>query len=590
MVLIEETLTPTLHAEVTYLELAGTTFRFEARLSGLADFLRAEQTLFENPTSQQQPELEEHDDEYIQSEPTEALVPLERAIVFRNKRNKRTFICRFPFEGDWTEEAFTGELNLNHITPTGRPLPMGYFDAFFAIVQGKTILHEAPFGDTRSLIPVAYRVDTKHSNALILLEYELVVQYSEYSNSLGFHSLKKGESKRLIQVIDRYKKWKKNMKKRAFKFRRFTFKAIYNVTKWTQPIQENKVILASDSRSDISGNFAYILDEVKRRDLDLDVKTFFKPNLQSRRDWRDKFALPYHLATAKTILVDDFYPMIYPLNIRKGSDLVQVWHAVGAFKTFGYSRLGKPGGPSANSLSHRNYTKAIVSSHNVARHYAEGFGLREDQVIATGIPRTDMFFDQPFIEEVKARIYEEYPIFKQKKVIMFAPTFRGNGAKSAYYDFDQLDLDALYEALHEEYVFVLKLHPFIRRRMEIPEVYADFFLDLTDHREINELLFVSDILITDYSSTCFEFSLLNRPMLFFAYDLEDYISKRDFYYDFEEFVPGPIVKTSEELIERIKNKDFEMHNVKAFAEYFFEHQDGKSSARFVDQILLGEKK
>ncbi|MER2033016.1 MAG: CDP-glycerol--glycerophosphate glycerophosphotransferase, partial [Exiguobacterium indicum] len=217
--MIEETLTPTLHAEVTYLELAGTTFRFEARLSGLADFLRAEQTLFENPTSQQQPELEEHDDEYIQSEPTEALVPLERAIVFRNKRNKRTFICRFPFEGDWTEESFTGELNLNHITPTGRPLPMGYFDAFFAIVQGKTILHEAPFGDTRSLIPVAYRVDTKHSNALILLEYELVVQYSEYSNSLGFHSLKKGESKRLIQVIDRYKKWKKNMKKRAFKFR-----------------------------------------------------------------------------------------------------------------------------------------------------------------------------------------------------------------------------------------------------------------------------------------------------------------------------------------------------------------------------------
>ncbi|WP_251137231.1 CDP-glycerol glycerophosphotransferase family protein [Exiguobacterium sp. H66] len=585
----EETLMPTLQAKVDYLELAGTTFRFEARLFGLTEFLQAEQLLFENPTAQEGQETEREDD-YIQSEAPEAPIPLERAIVFRNKRNKRTFILRFPFEGDWTEETFTGSLNLNHITPTGRPLPMGYFDAFFAIVQGNSILHEAPFGDTRALIPVIYRVDTKHSNLLLKLEYELVVQHSEYSNTLSFHSLKRGESKRFIRMIDRYNKYKKDFRKRAFKFRRFTFKAIYNVTKWTQPIAEDKVLLASDSRSDVSGNFAYILDEIERRDLNLDVKTFFKPNLQSRRDWRDKFTLPYHLATAKTILVDDFYPMIYPLKIRKGTDLVQVWHAVGAFKTFGYSRLGKPGGPSANSLSHRNYTKAIVSSHNVARHYAEGFGLREDQVVATGIPRTDMFFDQDYIAAAKERIYEEYPTFKTKKVIMFAPTFRGNGAKSAYYDFDQLDLDALYEAFHEEYVFVLKMHPFVRRRMEIPELYADFFIDLTDHREINELLFVSDILITDYSSTCFEFSLLNRPMLFFAYDLDDYISKRDFYYDFEEFVPGPIVKNSDELIERIKNEDFEMDNVKAFAEYFFEHQDGKSSARFVDQIILGENK
>ncbi|WP_235188898.1 CDP-glycerol glycerophosphotransferase family protein [Exiguobacterium artemiae] len=584
----EETQIPTLQAHVNYLELAGTKFRFEARLFGLTDFLQAEQLLFENPAVPEDTEEIQPEDGYIQSEAPVEPIPLERAVIFRNKRNKRTFILRFPFEGDWTEETFSGELDLNHLTPTGRPLPMGYFDAFFGIVQGKSILHEAPFGDTRSLIPVIYRVETKHSNVLLKLEYELVVQYSEYSNTLSFHSLKQGETKRFIRLIEKFNKSKKNWRKRAFKFRRFTFKSIYNVAKWTQPIQDNKVVFASDSRSDVSGNFAYILNEIERRDLNLDVKTFFKPNLQSRRDWRDKFTLPYHLATAKTILVDDFYPMIYPLSIRKGSDLVQVWHAVGAFKTFGYSRLGKPGGPSANSLSHRNYTKAIVSSHNVARHYAEGFGLREDQVIATGIPRTDMFFDQTYISDAKERIYEEYPVFKTKKVIMFAPTFRGNGAKSAHYDFSQLDLDALYEAFHEDYVFVLKMHPFVRRRMEIPEVYADFFLDLTDHREINELLFVSDILITDYSSTCFEFSLLDRPMLFFAYDLEDYISKRDFYYDFEEFVPGPIVRTSEELIERIKNEDFEMQNVKAFAEYFFEHQDGKSSQRFVDQIILGE--
>ncbi|WP_232818682.1 CDP-glycerol glycerophosphotransferase family protein [Exiguobacterium flavidum] len=561
---------PILEVKTERLEFVGTKMRFAIRMEGASDFLKTEQTLFENTVT------------------FEDALSVERALIFRNKRNQRQFIVRFPWAAGWEDGVFEGTVDLNKVTPTGRPLPMGYFDAFCGLVQGDTVIQEAPLGDTRHLIPVVYKTETLYNTAMLRLSYQLIIQYSDYSDTLGFHSLKLGESKRLIRIVQSVKRRQKAIRQKLFRFRQFVYTSIYNVTKWTQPLQRNKLIFASDSRDDISGNFAYILDEIKRRGLDLDIRFFFKPHLKSRRKWRDKFALPYHLATAKYVFVDDFYPMVYPLKIRRGTELVQVWHAVGAFKTFGYSRLGKPGGPSANSLSHRNYTKAIVSSKHVARHYAEGFGMEEDNVIATGIPRTDMFFDQEYIAKTKESLYEKYPLLKQKKVIMFAPTFRGNGARTAHYDFGQLDLSALYEAFHEEYVFVLKLHPFILDRPDIPETYRDFFLDLTDYREINELLFISDIMITDYSSTCFEFSLLKRPMLFFAYDLEDYIAKRDFYYDFESFVPGPIVRTCDELIERIQSGDFDIEKVERFANHFFEHQDGKSSERFVDQILLGK--
>ncbi|TAS63140.1 CDP-glycerol glycerophosphotransferase family protein, partial [Lactiplantibacillus plantarum] len=85
------------------------------------------------------------------------------------------------------------------------------------------------------------------------------------------------------------------------------------------------------------------------------------------------------------------------------ADLIQVWHAVGAFKTFGYSRLGMPGGPKVQSLNHRNYTKALVSSHNIADKYAEGFGIAPDKIQPLGIPRTDIFFDEPKKQAIRER-------------------------------------------------------------------------------------------------------------------------------------------------------------------------------------------
>ncbi|MFC4620447.1 CDP-glycerol glycerophosphotransferase family protein [Camelliibacillus cellulosilyticus] len=353
------------------------------------------------------------------------------------------------------------------------------------------------------------------------------------------------------------------------------------------PLQNRKVTFASDSRTDLSGNFKFVYEEMVSRGLGLEYHFFLRSHIWEKKTFGEIINLAYHLATSKFIFLDDFYPMIYPLKIRKGAELVQLWHAVGAFKTFGFSRLGLPGGPLPNSKNHRNYTKVIVSSHNVAKHYAEGFGIDIDKVIPTGVPRTDVFFDEKYKAQVSAELYENYPFLRDKKVIMFAPTFRGDGQTTAYFPIEILSLDKLYQSLNDEFVFLFKIHPFVKNDFSIPYEYSDFFYDLSSYREINDLLFITDILITDYSSVCFEYALLNRPMIFFAYDVEEYIQQRDFYYDYHSFIPGPLVKSTDEIIETIQRQDFKMEKILPFVHYFFDHIDGKSSERVVDQIVLG---
>jgi CDP-ribitol ribitolphosphotransferase len=377
--------------------------------------------------------------------------------------------------------------------------------------------------------------------------------------------------------------YKEHRKVKAIKRRLFK---LFYIIFCLLPINKKKVVFASDSRSELNGNFYFVYEELYKRNLNLNIKFVFNERINNKKTVTDLIKTAYQFATSKIILLDDFYPLVYPLRIRNNADLVQVWHAAGAFKTFGYSRIGRPGGPSPRSKNHKNYTKAVVSSEGVRKNYAEGFGITEDKVYPTGVPRSDVFFDEDYKSHVRHTLHEKYPFLKSKKVILFAPTFRGNGQASAHYPFEMLDLRKLYDALHEDYVFLFKIHPFVQNKFTIPYEYADFFYDFSDYREINDLLLVTDILITDYSSVCFEFALLNKPMLFFAFDVENYIEERDFYYNFFTFIPGPLLKTTTEIIETIKKGNFQLEKIKPFVNYFFDDTLGKASKNVVDEIII----
>src|SRR5699024_9646290 len=150
------------------------------------------------------------------------------------------------------------------------------------------------------------------------------------------------------------------------------------------PVSKRKISIASDSRNDLSGNLYFVYEELYKRKLNLNIKLILNKRIDNKKTTFNLISTAYHVATSKIILLDDFYTLIYPLNIRRTRDLIQVSPAAGALKTCGFSRTGRPGRPSPKSSNHRHYTRATVGSEGVREHCAEGFGIPVDRVYPTG--------------------------------------------------------------------------------------------------------------------------------------------------------------------------------------------------------------
>ena len=356
------------------------------------------------------------------------------------------------------------------------------------------------------------------------------------------------------------------------------------------PAGRPMIVLTSDSRTSLSGNLKLVHDRLVERNLDraYQLKMIFKASIRMRRGLRERARFVWLLARAKVILVEDYQPAIYRLPRRSDQRIIQLWHAWGAFKTVGYSRIGKSWGPNPYSSVHKNYTYATVSSTHEVPFYAEAFGLPEERVVPTGTPRMDDFLDPSRQAERREAAYDAIPGARDREVILFAPTFRGNSARHARYPVELIDLDAA-NALCEERdaTLIIKMHPFVRRRVDIPDEYRDRLIDVSDlPMEANDLLLITDLLVTDYSSLVFEYSTLGRPMLFFAYDLEEYIADRDFYEPYEEFVPGRIVRTFDELLDAIRRDDYELEKVGPFAAKHLPAGNGTATDRIIDELIL----
>ena len=150
----------------------------------------------------------------------------------------------------------------------------------------------------------------------------------------------------------------------------------------------------------------------------------------------------------------------------------------------------------------------------------------------------------------------------------------------------RLDLDVLYnELFREDYVVILKLHPAVTMKQNYEQQYPGFVYQLDANLHVNELMLVADLLVTDYSSIPYEFSFLNKPMLFFAYDLAQYTQQRGFWEDYETSSPGPIVKTTEELVEKIHAADFCLEKIAPFNLKWNEYSNGQSSENLVDFLF-----
>ena len=234
------------------------------------------------------------------------------------------------------------------------------------------------------------------------------------------------------------------------------------------------------------------------------------------------------------------------------------------------------------SRVYNRFEKVIVGSDEMANVFTEAFHLPSDAIIRTGVPRTDLFFDKKEQEKKKQYLLSRYTELNNKKVILYAPTFRDN-------ELDQfqlkLDIDLMYQELGKDYVLLVKLHPAIINKTYYNEQYPGFVYDFSDYKNVNELLLITDFLITDYSSIPFEFALLERPMIFYPYDLESYEKERGIWKEYEQLVPGPIVFTTKDIITLIKEDQFDLQAINDFSKKWNKYSNGHASENFVKFVF-----
>ena len=339
------------------------------------------------------------------------------------------------------------------------------------------------------------------------------------------------------------------------------------------PIQNNRISFIIDSRESFKGNLDYIKKEFEKRG-NYEFHFFYKDKLSF-----DSFK---KLASSKYIFLNDnFFPLAF-MEFNPESIIVQLWHAPGASKKFG----GSVDIESREILKRisENTDYLIVTSNNIKEYYSEAFQMPKDKIKSLGLPRMDYYFENHDLEKLKMDFCKKYSIPPDKKIVLYAPTFRDEERYNNVLNF--LDLEKFNEVLGSNHVLALRLHPKIKNFYKGDLSSKSEYIDVSDWESEQELMLISDILITDYSSIMIEYCVLDRPIVFFTYDLDSYLAnERGFYYDFKETVPGPIVYTSDDLIEIIKNDEFDKSKISNFVKTQFDNVDGKSSERIVDFLL-----
>ncbi|MBF2475255.1 CDP-glycerol glycerophosphotransferase family protein [Listeria seeligeri] len=357
------------------------------------------------------------------------------------------------------------------------------------------------------------------------------------------------------------------------------------------PMQQKVVFLIS-----FEENPAAIIKQMELDKFTPNTIIFYDPRINVTNISRDFLKLKpkniaqfiplmFHLNTAKVVVTDNYFVELAGAKWRKGASCIQIWHANGALKKFGWEDKAAQKRTTADKKRfqavYQRFTNVVVGSDEMALIFQKSFLLDEKQLLKIGVPRTDYFFDK---EKLKANYDWTFQSLNlsNRKQLLYAPTFRDDELQNTSL---HLDIAEMERALGEEYQLILKLHPSISNDLE--KLDSDFIVYVDKETPIETLLPVVDILITDYSSIPFEFALLEKPMIFYTYDLQEYNKARGLSDDYLETIPGPHVFTTTELIEEIKKASFDLEKVRQFAAKWNKYSDGHSSARFVS--LLKER-
>ena len=294
----------------------------------------------------------------------------------------------------------------------------------------------------------------------------------------------------------------------------------------------------------------------------------------------------YHLATARHIIIDNYYAFLSVTNFKTEVKCTQLWHAVGAMKLFGLNDMSN-GSRSEKAIKrfkavYDRFDSVVVGSRKMEQIFKASFGIEDEtRFLRTGIPRTDFFFNDVAKQKAMQQFKDDFPLAADRKVILYAPTYREDQLNDTSISL-QMNLDKMYKQLKSNYILLLRLHPALNNHFI--NKYPGFVFNVSEYESINTLLVGSDILITDYSSIPFEFALLNKPMIFYTYDLDTYGATRGLPDNYMESVPGPIAYDTDDIIQLIKQEQFDLEKVKHFANEWNEYSQGNSTQNLIESL------
>ena len=373
----------------------------------------------------------------------------------------------------------------------------------------------------------------------------------------------------------------------------------YHIFLKVLPVNNKVIFFESSVGRNYSGNPKYVYEELIDQGLDKKFKciwsledTGLKIPGNAKKVKRAGLSYLYYLAVAKIWVCDTRLPAF--LVKRPETTYIQLWHGTPLKKLamdMDILSMSEEMELDEYKMLFKKNTETwdylISQSDYTTERFKSCFDFK-NEILSTGFPRNDILFKKNYAKSIES-IKKDYNIPLNKKVILYAPTWRDDEFyENGIYKFStQIDLDLLKKELSDTHILLVKLHYLVKDPVDWSN-YEGFVYKCDHLWDIQELYLISDILVTDYSSVIFDYALLKRPMIIYAYDYEKYRDNlRGFYFNiFEEF-PGPVVKNNADLVDSIKKFDCKDYSEKYndFLDKFTSFDHGNASSKIVNLIL-----
>ena len=323
---------------------------------------------------------------------------------------------------------------------------------------------------------------------------------------------------------------------------------------------KNKITLISRQADTPSIDFELLKKGIKKAHPDFDVVMLckmFNGGIGRKISYAFHFFTQmYHMATSRAVILDSYCILASVLKHRSSLLIIQMWHSVGTMKQFGYSILDKPEGSSSKIAHlmkmHRGYSYVLCAGDGYIDHLAQGFDVDKSIIKVLPLPRVELLQDEKYTEQKRKDIFSKYPELDPvngRKNVVYVPTFR----KEDDADFDDA-VNRFAEALDPgKYNLVVKAHPLSGYHGQKFKNRGRFLT--CDEFTSMDMLLVADAVVSDYSCVIYEAAVLMKPLYFYTYDYDEYMSTRDIYMDYKKEVPGPMCDDAASLVAAIDDMD-----------------------------------